>query len=191
MLSDEILPSIPDTIDDFNRFQYRYGLEFVETLYAHGGWVAVNEAYENPPNTTEQIMHPEKYFAHENALIVKAASVIGDWNLTKKDSFGEYFIFVMLDNLISESNARVAAEGWGGDIFNYYESDDDFFFTWNIVWDSSEDAYEFYVTFQEMMNKTTADNLTHDCWFAYERYLSIQWNENSTLITSSANYTIV
>ena len=191
MFSDEIQPSLPDTIDDLNRFQYRYGVEFVEAVYAKGGWGAVNEAYTNPPNTTEQIIHPEKYFAQEDAITVEAAFVTDDWDPIKTDSFGEYFIFVMLDNLLSESNAKLAAEGWGGDIFNYYENGDDFHFTWNNVWDSSEDAYEFYVAFQYMMDKTSADSPTDDCWFAYERYLSIQWNENSTLITSSANEALV
>ena len=184
--SDEIQPSLPDTIDDLNRFHYRYGVKFAEALYAKGGWGAVNEAYANPPITTEQIIHPEKYFAQEDALTVEAALVSGDWNLIATDRFGEYFIFVMLNNWISESRAELAAEGWGGDVFNYYENDDDFLFTWNIVWDSSEDAYEFYVTFQDMLDTTSADKPTDDCWFAYERYLSIQWNENSTLITSSA-----
>jgi len=187
VISDEIQPSLPGTINDLNRFHYRYGVKFAEALYVKGGWGAVNEAYANPPNTTEQIIHPEKYFAQEDSLTVEAALVSGDWNLIAKDRFGEYFIFVMLDNWISESKAELAAEGWGGDVFNYYENDDDFLFTWNIVWDSGEDAYEFYVSFQEMMDTTSADNPTDDCWFAKGRYLSIQWNENSTLITSSAN----
>ena len=182
---------LPESVNKINRFVYRYGVEFVKAVYAHGGWAAVNKAYLNPPNTTEQIIHPEKYFGQEDALNVETSFVTGDWNLTKTDIFGEYFIFVILDNWISESKAELTAEGWGGDIFNYYESDDDFLFTWNIAWDSSEDAYDFYVAFQDMMDKTSADNPTDDCWFAYERYLSIQWNENLTLITSSASEALV
>ena len=192
LFGDEIQLSLPSTIDDLNRFPYRYGVEFVKALYNQkGGWEAVNEAYENPPRTTEQIMHPEKYFAQEDAQTVEVPSITGEWNLKKTDRFGEYFIFVMLDNWLSETDAKNAAEGWGGDLINYYEKDDDFLFTWNIAWDSSEDAYEFYAAFQDMMDKTSADNPTDDCWFAYERYLSIQLNENSTLIISSADETIV
>jgi len=190
LLSDEIQPSLPSTIDDLNRFPYRYGVEFVEALYKQGGWDAVDEAYANPPRTTEQIMHPEKYFAQEDALTVEAASITGEWNLTKTERFGEYFLFVMLDKWISETEAENAAEGWGGDNFTYYERDDNFLFTWNIAWDSSEDAYEFYAAFQKMMDKTSAEKQTDGYWFAYERYLSIQLNENSTLIISSADETI-
>ena len=190
LFGDVVQPTLPDTIDDLNRFPYRYGVEFVKELYAQGGWETVEEAYENPPNTTEQIMHPEKYFAQEDAQTVEAPSITGDWNLKKTDSFGEYFILVMLDNWISETEAEKAAEGWGGDNFTYYERDDDFLFTWNIAWDSKDDAQEFYFAFQEMMDKTSAEKQTGGYWFADERYISIQWNENSTLIKSSTNETI-
>ncbi len=182
---------LPESINKINRFVYRYGVEFVKAVYEQGGWGAVDEAYANPPRTTEQIMHPDKYFAQEDALTVEAASVTGDWNLTKTERFGEYFIFVMLDKWISETEAETAAEGWGGDNFTYYERDDDFLFTWNIVWDSKDDANEFYLAFQNLMYKSSAEK--HNCsyWSAYGRYISIQWNENSTLIISSANETIV
>ncbi|TET25634.1 MAG: hypothetical protein E3J73_05955, partial [Candidatus Bathyarchaeum sp.] len=89
--------SLPESIDKLNRFVYRYGVEFVKALYNYNdaSWEVVNEAYANPPRTTEQIMDPKKYFAQEDALTVEAASVTGDWNLTKTERFGEYFIFVM------------------------------------------------------------------------------------------------
>ena len=190
LFGDVVQPTLPDTIDDLNRFPYRYGVEFVKELYAQGGWETVEKAYENPPNTTEQIMHPEKYFAQEDAQTVEAPSITGEWNLKKTDSFGEYFILVMLDNWISETEAEKAAEGWGGDNFTYYERDDDFLFTWNIAWNSKDDAQEFYFAFQEMMDKTSAEKQTGGYWFADERYISIQWNENSTLIKSSTNETI-
>jgi hypothetical protein len=181
--------SLPESIDKLNRFVYRYGVEFVKALYHYNNasWEVVNEAYTNPPSTTEQILHPEKYFVQEDAQTVEAPSITGDWNLTKNDRFGEYFIQVMLDNWISTDDAEQAAEGWGGDIITYYESDDNFLFTWNIAWDSKDDAHEFYIAFQEMMYETSAEK--HNCsyWSANGRYISIQWNENSTLITSSTS----
>ena len=68
----------------------------------------------------------------------------------------------MLDKWLPVENAELAAEGWGGDLFNYYESDDDFLFTWDILWDSPEDANEFYNTFKEMMEKTSVDHSGND-----------------------------
>jgi len=191
MFSVEIQPSLPPTIDDLNRFPYRYGVGLIEALYSNGGWEAVEEAYQNPPNTTEQIMHPEKYFAQEDAQPVEAVSVSGEWKLTRTERFGEYFILVMLDNWISKDEAEVAAEGWGGDNFTYYERDDEYLLTWNISWDSKDDAHEFYLAFQEMMYETSAEKENCSYWFANGRYISIQWNENSTLIISSDNETTI
>ena len=182
---------LPESINKLNRFVYRYGVEFVKALYEQGGWTVVDDAYANPPTTTKQIMHPEKYFAQEDDKTVEAPSINADWTLKKTDSFGEYFIRVMLDNWLSENDAELAAEGWGGDVIKYYEKDDDFMFTWNIVWDSEDDAYEFYSNFNEMLYEASAEK--HNCsyWSAYGRYVSIQWNENSTLIISSADETLV
>ncbi len=183
--------SIPETIDWLNRFVYRYGVEFVKTVYQQGGWNAVNQVYTSLPNTTEQILHPEKYFSQENALSVEAPSVTGDWSLTKTDRFGEYFIYVMLDHWLSVEAAETGSTGWGGDVFGYYENGDDFMFTWNIIWDTENDAQEFYETFQDMMDETLADKVDSDCWLDNGRYLSVQLNENSTLLTSSEKLSIV
>lgn len=179
--------SIPETIEKLNRFVYRYGLEFVKQLYNYdeNSWRAVNQAYNNPPNTTEQIIHVEKYLIQENALQIQPTSVSESWNLTLTESFGEYFILVMLDKWLPIENAELGAEGWGGDLFNYYENDNDFLFTWDILWDTPEDANEFYNTFKEMMNETSAEHLGNDAWQIGERYLSIKFNQNSILILNS------
>jgi hypothetical protein len=193
-LADISIPStsgLPDSINKLNRFVYRYGVEYVKALYQEGGWEKVNEAYINPPSTTEQIIHPEKYLAQEDALIVEAPYINDGWSLKKSDRLGEYLIFVMLDNWLSENEADVAATGWGGDTINYFEKDNDFLFTWNIVWDSKDDAHEFYIAFQEMMYKTSAEKQNCSHWSDYGRYLSIQWSENSTLIVSSIDETLV
>lgn len=181
--------SVPEAIDKLNRFVYRYGLEFVKQLYNYeeNSWNVVNEAYNNPPNTTEQIIHFEKYLQKENALSIQPTSIEENWKLTLTERFGEYFILVMLDKWLPVENAELAAEGWGGDLFNYYERDNDFLFTWDILWDSPDDANEFYITFKEMMEKTSANHLGNDNWKIGDRYLSIKLNQNSILIINSPN----
>ncbi|MFC7081632.1 Hvo_1808 family surface protein [Halorussus caseinilyticus] len=39
---------------------YSDGPNYVETLRQQGDWRAVNDDYDDPPNTTEQVIHPEK-----------------------------------------------------------------------------------------------------------------------------------
>ena len=187
----EVQPSLPHTVNMINWFPYRYGVEFIKKIHSQGGWYEVEKLYFNPPNTTEQIMHLEKYYSTENELSVEAPLITSEWNLIKSDRLGEYFIFVMLDNWISEDSAKNASKGWGGDVFNYYEKNNQFLFTWNIIWDTEDDAHEFYIAFQEMMYKTTAEKYNCKYWEANGRYISIQWNKNSTIILSSADETFV
>ena len=191
VLEDELELSLPGTIDDLNRFPYRYGLEFVKFLYEQGGWAAIDDAYANPPYTSEQIMHPEKYYSQEGTKFVAAPQVTGEWNLVETNRFGEYFVFVMLENWISEGDASEAAKGWGGDVFSYYELDGEFFFTWNIMWDTVDDAHEFDLAFQDMMYKTSAEK--HNCsyWESNGRYISIHWNGDQTLIVSSSDEALI
>jgi hypothetical protein len=184
--------NLPETVDRLNRFPYRYGIEFVKTLYHTGGWQKVDEAYANPPTTTEQIIHPDKYFEQEAAKPVEAPPLSEDgWSLEKTDSFGEYFVRVMVDNWFSNGDAEEAATGWGGDLVSYYEKDDQFLFTWNIVWDSKGDASEFYLAFQTMMYKASAEKHNGSYWSANGRYISIIPNENQTLIISSPDESLV
>ena len=42
-------------------FQYGAGLRFVRHLRDLGGWEAVTQAFRNPPRTTAEIYHPERY----------------------------------------------------------------------------------------------------------------------------------
>ena len=187
----EVSASISDSISRLNYFPYEYGLKFARALYAKSGWMAVNQAYKDPPTTTEQIMHPEKYFTDEDTQEAKEPSIMENgWQKIKDERFGEYFILVMLGSWISWNESEKAAEGWGGDDFSYYERGKDYLLTWNITWDSIEDASEFYISFQEMMNETGAEK-EDQLWQSHGRALSLTLEGTSTLIVSSTNETTV
>jgi hypothetical protein len=195
LLSNEVLNELhldlPSTISHLNYFPYDYGTPFINAIYQKGGWIRVNQAYANPPTTTEQVLHTDKYFANETAQQVAAPTIAeNDWTRVRSDSYGEFFIQIMLDNWLDESEAQKAAAGWSGDNFTYYERGGEFLFTWNIKWDSSYDASEFYGAFNNMLNAAGAEKESSN-WYANGRYLSITWSQdlNSTLIAASTNET--
>ncbi len=190
------LHPIPDTVWKLNFFPYDYGKIFVGAMYQNGGWQTVNQAYQQgyTPYTTEQILHPDKYFANETAQPVQAPTLAeNNWTIVStgygqnSNSYGEYFIQVMLGNHLSTSESQQAAAGWAGDNVTYYERNSDYLFTWNIKWDSSCDASEFYVAFHDLANAAGATDYGSCNWFANGRYLSIMWNQatNTTLIVGS------
>jgi len=44
------------------KFQpYSDGPSFIQSLYNQGGWAAVNATYDDVPDSSEQVIHPEKY----------------------------------------------------------------------------------------------------------------------------------
>lgn len=185
-----------NTLWELNFFPYDQGKTFVSALYQQAGFATINQAYKvgYVPDTTAQILHSEKYFANETAQPIQAATPTDNtWTLVQTDrgqnhnTYGEFFIQVMLSNWLPKTEAQNASAGWTGDNFTYFERGNDYLFTWNIKWDSNCDASNFYVTFHNMVNATGTVGDGSCNWFANGRYLTISWNQNtnSTLIAVS------
>jgi len=169
------------------RFPYDYGEDFVETLFERGGWELVNKAYSSPPVTTEQVMHPEKYFSKEPPVEVDGSSppLPPEWKQKRSDRFGEHFILVVLGTWIPLEDAAEAAEGWGGDRFTYYEKGERYLFVWEISWDSEEDAAEFHDAWSRMMKTLDSEEIREDLWAVQQRYFQLTTEGSTTLILSS------
>jgi hypothetical protein len=181
-----------NTLWELDYFPYDQGKAFVETLYQHGGFGAIYNAYDfgYVLDTTADILHPDEYFANKSAQQTNAAvPLTGNWTLAKTsynenyNTYGEFFIQVMLSNWLSGTNAQEAenaAAGWTGDNFTYLENNKDYLFTWNITWASVTNASEFCAAFNEMMALTGAQTYGPSEWTAYQRFLSLNWNQTST-----------
>lgn len=131
------------------RFPNREGREFVEVLFQDGGWDAINRAYTAPPRSTEQILHPERYLEQPDqpVEVVVPSLVEGlgdDWSLALEDTLGELGVALYLGETLAEPEAWSAAEGWGGDTFVLWESEDGRrVLVWRTIWDNLEEAREF------------------------------------------------
>jgi hypothetical protein len=64
MPSDE-LDHAPRALRETLLFPYQEGILWTRNLYQRGGWNEVSQAFTTLPQSTEQIMHSEKYFTHE------------------------------------------------------------------------------------------------------------------------------
>ena len=51
-------------------FPYMQGMEWATQLYKRGGWTMVSNAFTRLPLSSEQILHPEKYFNYERPIKV-------------------------------------------------------------------------------------------------------------------------
>ena len=159
-LDTPILDSAPPFMSSDLYFPYEKGFEFVQSLYEEGGFDAVDEAYLNPPISTEQILHPDKY-PEDVPLKVELRDLSGmlgsNWNLLDQNVMGEWYTYLILNksydeaNQIEESRALEASEGWGGDAYAVYlnETTEETIFIMDTLWDTMDDADQFVVAFNQ------------------------------------------
>ncbi|MFN0107793.1 MAG: DUF6782 family putative metallopeptidase, partial [Blastocatellia bacterium] len=130
-------------------FSYMYGAAFVQELLKRRGWVGVSQAFTDLPQSTEQILHIEKYLANELPIKVELPDVsklIGDdWRRVDADINGEFGYTLILAEFIGKKEARQAAAGWGGDQSVLYENakTGQLMLTHLSKWDTDKDAAEF------------------------------------------------
>ena len=69
------LDKAPRALRETLLFPYQEGTVWTRSLYKNGGWDRVSNAFTELPQSTEQILHPEKYFAHEGPIKVTLPDV--------------------------------------------------------------------------------------------------------------------
>ncbi len=189
-----------DAIFSLKMFPYKYGDEFVETLFNIGGWKKVNRVYSEPPQSTEQIIHPEKYLTGEAPVEIEVTfSIMEDWSLDWNDRMGEYFVYIMLANWLQEDQAKLASDGWGGDNLEYFVNNNEELLLWVLKWDSVQDAWEFFHSLNEVMVKTggveienikdlTSNKEHSKFWKNSQDYIITIINDDKTIIIASSDY---
>lgn len=143
-----VLASVPRLISRQLEFPYADGLLFATHLFEQGGWAAVDAAYQAPPDSTEQVMHPEKYTSREAPVVVAPPVMPADlgegWTEGWSDTMGELGASVWLEPTAGTRVAADAAAGWGGDRVVMLEGPDGaWLIAWQTVWDTPADAEAF------------------------------------------------
>jgi hypothetical protein len=149
-----VLDAAPQYIQDSLYFPYNEGVEFVIALGILGGFGPINRAYSEPPASTEQIMHPEKYLKDmpQPAPLVPLTDTLGaGWTHGDNGTVGEFDLKTIL-NENGAVDAEGAAAGWGGGVYEYYSNGDKAVQLINTVWDTNRDADEF----EDGLNETFA-----------------------------------
>ena len=164
-------PNLPDIITSELLSSYTDGAAFVGKIMAEGGWEAVNAAFEpdNLPQSTEQVLHPQKYLDGEGPMSVTLSAPDLDpaWETIWDTSFGEFYLREYLRTQVPRRQAVTAAAGWGGDHYQIYHHTETDQLAWlmHIEWDSAKDADEFtdaYVDFlASRFEGVVAEN---SCW---------------------------
>jgi hypothetical protein len=117
--SDSTAP--PPLVRSVIEFSYLAGFVFAVDVRASASSAGLEAAFADPPSTTEQVLHPEKYLAGEGALAVAApdAALLGPgWEAFERNVLGESLLRSWLQALGgSRDEAIRAGNGWGGDAY--------------------------------------------------------------------------
>jgi hypothetical protein len=123
---------------------------------------ALETAFREPPRSTEQVLHPDKYWNEtqrdEPRRIRFETDKLKDWKVRREDTLGELLIAIVttppaLRNQTDFANPMALlgirftneiAAGWGGDGLLLLENGPARLLRWVTVWDTEKDAGEFY-----------------------------------------------
>jgi len=155
----KVLLSAPAAIRESLIFPYVYGAGFVQELVKRRGWDGVSRAFTDLPQSTEQIIHFEKYSAREQPVKIKLSdisSVLGTgWKRIDADVNGEFGYYLILSQFIDKQTARKAAAGWGGDQSTLYENSNkrQLLLAHLSAWDNATEAAEFFKAYADRILK--------------------------------------
>ncbi len=103
---------------------YEFGPPLVDAITGHGGDEAVDQAFENPPVSSEQVLDPSVYLEGDEPLDV--AEPPADGESFDQGTFGQYLLLLLLtDGGVDQQEAARAAVGWGGDQYVAWRDGDE------------------------------------------------------------------
>src|SRR5829696_3378747 len=120
----EALKKIPPLIAAQILFAALNGTIWALGVQAQGGFAAIDAAFADPPDSTEQILHPDKWASREAPIDVKlpadlAAKLGAGWSVGLQDTFGEHQLGVWISQEVPTGGFPAAPPdavvGWGGD----------------------------------------------------------------------------
>lgn len=107
------VPQVPDVLLDLLSFPYEVGPDLVDEILDDGGQDALDEAFDSPPTTSEQLIDPFLYLAGER--IRSVPDPIADGPEVDGGTIGQLGLVLLLESAIDEDTAFDASFGWGGD----------------------------------------------------------------------------
>ena len=114
---------LPRVFEALLAFPYVAGESFVDALWENGGAPRLDAAFADPPDSTEAVLHPERFLAGEGARPV--ADPPADGRSVDEGVLGELVLRLVLQSALDRPAAARAADGWGGDRYVAWSDGDD------------------------------------------------------------------
>jgi hypothetical protein len=122
------LAQAPMVIQDEITFPYIPGAAFVQrALRRWSGWPDMHRLFENPPASSQQILHPDLYFRGvmpaQVDLTPLTKVVPRTWKKLDENVVGEFALNEILKQFVGKEQADAIAPSWAGDRYAIYQRD--------------------------------------------------------------------
>jgi len=120
-----VIDKAPKFVRDLLLFPYVEGLGFIYQFRKRQPWAAMSAIYSDPPRSTTQILHPEKYFDRREDPVAVAipdlSRLLPGSQLVSDDDLGEFSLGAVLALHLGDTEGPRAATGWRGDRYRIWE----------------------------------------------------------------------
>ena len=158
MDKDPNLAKAPIYIRDELLFPYLAGTGFTqEFLKAHSGWKDIHLVFENPPVSTQQILHPDLYLNGTKPVAATLPTWKGvvpeNWKLLEENTMGEFGVGEVLKQFRKDNSEDPLTTAWKGDRYAVFEDAKSKTtpLVFRLVLDSPEDAARFFGQYSEAL----------------------------------------
>lgn len=138
-------------------FPYTKGMLFQNALFQRDGQEAFAEVFRRPPLSTQQIIHPEKYFANlkPSQPELPDARLPHGYKGLVGGSLGELEHGILLEQYAGKERAAEIAPHWRGSTFELRENSKArrAVLLYAVEWDSEEAARQYFAAYRELLGK--------------------------------------
>lgn len=133
-------------------FPYNEGETFQQAVYAKFGKAAFRKVFEEPPVSTQQILHPEKYFAGQKPVKVSLPSLRKMHRLVE-GPLGELDHSILLRQYTTDADAKEVGPHLLGAHFELWESKklERVSMVYRSVWDSEAWATRYFLLYKQVL----------------------------------------
>ena len=138
-------------------FPYTKGMLFQNAVFERDGQNGFGEVFRKPPVSTQQILHPEKYFSG----VIPTVPALPQPHLPKGykslvgGSLGELEHAVMLEQYSGKERAAELAPHWRGCTFNLLENKKAarVVLLYAVEWDTEDAARQYFAAYRRQLSK--------------------------------------
>jgi hypothetical protein len=138
-------------------FPYTKGMTFQQAVLVRDPQIGFGEVFLRPPVSTQQILHPEKYFEHVQPTdpALPVVHLPHGYKGLVGGELGELEQGILLEQYVGKSRAARLAGHWRGCNFELQESKKAgrVVLLYATEWDSEESAAQYFTAYREVMRK--------------------------------------